>query len=662
MTEFVLQRGKLKVQVEALHRTVELWGPFLSSSEFFQTAGQTAAAPNCKYTRKGLHLTPFASSCLHPPSMALPAPPLWVLPLLVSAQLLCCSTWFAANAVLPELLAVESDSGDSALGVGALARSVALASGLVQGGFIAGTIVIASTALADRFPPHAVFAASAAMAAVANALPLAISSSAILFTSRAITGVALAGVYPVGMRLAARLFPGTIGRSLGWLVGALVVGTAAPHLLRALAGRGGGDGVAEGETESETFDARAVLGVTSAVSAFAGLVTWGALEALERRRRLLLRDAAAVDAVSTTSPPVIQAASACAGSTAQALPVDGWLLSDTSSSVDLSPLAVIVGVGNAGEEVDSKPCSGSAGKSIVSSTSRASDTDVNDDPTGLPLGFDAVNGPHGGTASLNDDLSPPLPVCVTEHSQTTTHSRSATPALPPAYVSLASLSPAFRASVIGYFGHMWEVYTLWALAPLVLAEHVEACRAGATRTESAHSIFTAGCLASLPESPADDAGWVSGWTFVVIAVGAAGCVLGGYAAALPPIGSARAATALLALSGLACLAAPVLLAPGILPTPALLFFLIVWGAAAAGDSPQFSALIAASAPPARVGTALAAVTAIGFSVSAAALALVAGAPLPLALHLRLGLLAPGPAVGVWAMRRMVLATRTTQQA
>jgi len=104
--------------------------------------------------------------------------PRWALPLLVLSQLMCCSTWFAANAVLQELLARNGDSGYSS--PEELARSISVATALVQAGFIFGTLVVAGFSLADRYPPHAIFAVSALAAALSNVLPVISTSVGVL--------------------------------------------------------------------------------------------------------------------------------------------------------------------------------------------------------------------------------------------------------------------------------------------------------------------------------------------------------------------------------------------------------------------------------------------------------------------------------------------------
>jgi hypothetical protein len=77
--------------------------------------------------------------------------PWWLLPLLVASQLFCCSVWFAAKAVLPELLAASG----VAPGADELSSRVTFASARVEVGFVAGTLTVAGLSLADRLPPQA---------------------------------------------------------------------------------------------------------------------------------------------------------------------------------------------------------------------------------------------------------------------------------------------------------------------------------------------------------------------------------------------------------------------------------------------------------------------------------------------------------------------------
>jgi MFS family permease len=176
-----------------------------------------------------------------------------VLPVLVLAQLLGTSPWFAVNAVMPELQALHG-WGVEALGT--------LTSAL-QIGFIVGTLVFALLSVADRFPARHVFFACA-LAAGACTLAAAVVASAhgghafaALLAWRAATGFFLAGIYPVGMKIAAMWFPQGLGAALGWLIGALVLGSAAPHGLRAI---------------GATLPWQAVFGGVAALAAAAGVL------------------------------------------------------------------------------------------------------------------------------------------------------------------------------------------------------------------------------------------------------------------------------------------------------------------------------------------------------------------------------------------------------
>jgi MFS family permease len=118
------------------------------------------------------------------------------------------------------------------------ARQAALSSG-VQIGFVAGALVSAVLGLADRFDPRALFAGCAVLAAAANAaLPVLPVGGDLAIALRVLTGLLLAGVYPVGMKMAAGWGLRDRGFLVGLLVGALTLGSSLPHLL---AGLGGAD-------------------------------------------------------------------------------------------------------------------------------------------------------------------------------------------------------------------------------------------------------------------------------------------------------------------------------------------------------------------------------------------------------------------------------------
>lgn len=171
-----------------------------------------------------------------------------------------------------------------------------------------------------------------------------------------------------------------------------------------------------------------------------------------------------------------------------------------------------------------------------------------------------------------------------------------------------------RASVFGYFGHMWELYTFYVLVPLILSTRL-----------------------------ATDA--VSAAAFWIIGVGLAGCVAGGLL--VRRFGSARVAAAQLTTSGACALAAPLLLHA---PLPLFIAWLLLWGITVVGDSPQFSTLTAQYAPPGMVGSVLTFANSIGFAITVASIELFVRGARAFALADLLPWLALGPAFGLWMLR------------
>src|SRR5215208_2143748 len=105
----------------------------------------------------------------------------------------------------------------------------------VQLGFIAGTLVFAWLAIADRYSPRIVFFLSTLAGAATNAATLASGAELLpLLALRFATGFFLAGLYPVGMKIASGWYRDDLGKALGFLVAAPVAGTAFPHLVKCL--------------------------------------------------------------------------------------------------------------------------------------------------------------------------------------------------------------------------------------------------------------------------------------------------------------------------------------------------------------------------------------------------------------------------------------------
>jgi MFS family permease len=150
-------------------------------------------------------------------------PPKWVLPIIVISQFCCTSLWFAGNGVMVDLVD-NFNLNENALGH---------LTSAVQFGFISGTLIFALLTIADRFSPSKVFFISALLGALCNSLIIIESNVFLsLLLLRFLIGFFLAGIYPVGMKIAADYYDKKLGKSLGFLVGALVLGTAFPHLLR----------------------------------------------------------------------------------------------------------------------------------------------------------------------------------------------------------------------------------------------------------------------------------------------------------------------------------------------------------------------------------------------------------------------------------------------
>lgn len=154
-------------------------------------------------------------------------PPKYMLTIIVISQFFCTSLWFAGNGVMSELkttfLLEESSLGHI--------------TSILQFGFIIGTLIFAMLSIADRYAPSKVFFFCALLGTISNLVLIWKGNTyTSILTFRFVTGFFLAGIYPVGMKIASDYYEKGLGKSLGFLVGALVIGTAFPHLLKELKG------------------------------------------------------------------------------------------------------------------------------------------------------------------------------------------------------------------------------------------------------------------------------------------------------------------------------------------------------------------------------------------------------------------------------------------
>ncbi len=204
------------------------------------------------------------------------------------------------------------------------------------------------------------------------------------------------------------------------------------------------------------------------------------------------------------------------------------------------------------------------------------------------------------------------------------------PPLDPRYVVRMFADRPQRLINFGYFGHMWELYALWAWLPAYVAASYARHAAGSG------GPFTVGAT-----------------SFAVIGVaGAAGCVLGGRLA--NRLGSARVALAAMLLSSGCAIGSVAVFGAH----PAVFVgLLLVWGGAAVADSAQFSAALSDAADPRYVGTALTAQTAIGFLLTVVTIAVLPALADVVGWRLAIPILAVGPLLGAIAMTRLIRTTR-----
>lgn len=171
--------------------------------------------------------------------------------LLMIAEVCGMSLWFVSAAVLPGMIA------EFPMAAG---QQAALSTG-VQGGFVLGAVALAVSGLPDRMDPRRLFAGCAVLAGLTNLALLAVPPDTVsAVVLRVITGALLAGVYPVGMKIAVGWGAQDRGLLVGALVGAVALGSASPHLL-ALSGGA---------------DWRVTVMLASALAVFGGLLALGA--------------------------------------------------------------------------------------------------------------------------------------------------------------------------------------------------------------------------------------------------------------------------------------------------------------------------------------------------------------------------------------------------
>ena len=333
----------------------------------------------------------------------------------------------------------------------------------VQFGFIVGTLTYSFLTISDRYNPSAVFFVSALLGSLFNLLIVIDGISfSMLLSFRFFTGFFLAGIYPVGMKIASDYYARGLGKALSLLVGALVLGTAFPHL----------------------------------VSDFLSAFSW-------------------------------------------------------KSVMYATSLFAVLGGGMIFLFV--KP------------------------------------GPYRRAGKKGDFKS----------------------------IFKAYQNSNFRAASLGYFGHMWELYTFWGFVPLMLMAYIETHQAAFN---------------------------VAVWSFLIIGMGSLACVVGGILS--DRFSEKRLIVIMQLSSGLCCLLFPIMF---FMPPYVFIGFLVFWGWVVIADSPLLSTLVAFHVNPEIRGTALTITNSIGFILTILSIQLVSMLLDHMALEYVWMILAIGPALGLYAL-------------
>jgi len=135
--------------------------------------------------------------------------------------LFALSLWFSASVIAPQLIEIWSLSSSFE----------AWLSASVPIGFVIGSLLSSYFGVADRLNPRKIFAASAFLGAILNALLILVDYVYFGILFRVLTGITLAGVYPIAVKILSQWFPKNRGFAIGILIAALTLGSSLPHFV-----------------------------------------------------------------------------------------------------------------------------------------------------------------------------------------------------------------------------------------------------------------------------------------------------------------------------------------------------------------------------------------------------------------------------------------------
>ena len=137
------------------------------------------------------------------------------------AVLFALSLWYSTAVVANELINVWNVNS----------YFEAWLSASIPLGFVIGALISSYIGLADRYHPRKIFALSALIGAILNALIIFVDSAFFGIIFRTLTGMTLAGVYPIAVKILSQWFPKNRGLAVGILIAALTLGTSLPHFI-----------------------------------------------------------------------------------------------------------------------------------------------------------------------------------------------------------------------------------------------------------------------------------------------------------------------------------------------------------------------------------------------------------------------------------------------